>query len=92
MAGAAPLVSPVAQLGKDIVQSAPGVIGKTAEGLGMDIGLAAVTSETPAQTEAGVGIGAALGAAGAAAGAGRRILSGQLIAPSITRCDAPDGL
>lgn len=81
IAGAAPLVSPIAQLGKDVIQSVPGAAARTAEGLAMDIGFAAATSETPAETEAGVGIGAALGGLHGAAGAGRRILSGQLIAP-----------
>jgi ribosomal protein S18 acetylase RimI-like enzyme len=81
MAGAAPLVSPVAQLGKDVIQSVPGVAGRGAEGLGMDIALSAVTSETPAETEAGVGLGAAIGLGQGALGAGRRVLSGQLIAP-----------
>lgn len=77
--GVAPTAA--AQLGRDVIQSIPGVAGGFAHGAAMDVGLAAVTSESPAETEASVGLGATLGGLGGARRAGQRILSGQLIAP-----------
>ncbi len=69
-----------AQLGRDVIQSIPEVTGGVARGAAMDIGLAAVTSETPQETQ-GVGLGAVLGGLSGAQRAGQRILSGQIIAP-----------
>lgn len=81
VSGAAPVVAPIAQVGRDILQSAPGAAGEIAKGLGLDIGLAAATAETPQETEAGIGIGAAFGALGAARRTAGRVVSGQIIAP-----------
>lgn len=81
VAGAAPVTSALAQAGRDVLQSAPGATGAIGIGLVQDIGLAAVTSETPQETEGAIGIGTALGAAGAAGRVGRRVISGQLVAP-----------
>lgn len=76
-----PVVSPIAQVIKDVAAATPGAIADIAGGTASDLGLAAVSSETPQQTEASVGIGTVLGAAGAARRVGKRVLSGQLIAP-----------
>lgn len=80
MAGAAPMVSPVSQLGKDLLESAPAAAGSIAKGAGMDLGVAALSSETPQETQ-GIGLGAAFGALGAAKGVLGKTVSGQLIAP-----------
>lgn len=81
VAGAKPVISPLAQAGRDVLQAAPGASGTVAIGLGQDIGLSALTSETPAETESAIGIGTALGAASALGRVGRRVISGQLVAP-----------
>lgn len=81
VAGAKPVVSPLAQAGRDVLQAVPAAAGDVALGLGQDIGLSALTSETPAETESAIGLGTALGAAGAARRIAGRVISGQLIAP-----------
>lgn len=80
MAGEAPLVSSVAQLGTDLAQTVPGAIAKTVEGTAIDIAFAAATSESPQDTH-GIGLGTIFGLAGGAGRVGGRALSGQLIAP-----------
>ena len=81
VAGVEPMVSPLAQVGRDVLQSTPGAIGEVGKGLGMDIGLAALTSETPLDTQGSVGIGAAFGAFGAAQRMAGRVVSGQIVGP-----------
>lgn len=79
--GDLPLAAPTAQIARDVLQSAPGAAVEVGKGLGLDIGLAAATSETPQETQSAVGIGALFGAMGAARQAGGRIISGQLTSP-----------
>lgn len=81
MARFEPVVAPVAQLGKDVLNTLPGGVVDVVRGLGMDIGLAAVTSEAPQETEATIGIGTAFGALAGVKRIGGRVVSGQLIAP-----------
>jgi len=80
IAGSAPMKSAYAQIGKDILEATPGAVASTAKGAALDIGLAAATSETPQET-GGVGLGTALGALGGAGRIGKRVISGQIIAP-----------
>lgn len=81
IAGKAPIVTPLAQAGRDVLQSAPGAAADLAKGGAFDLGLAAVTSEESPEDRAGIGIGTAFGALGAGKRVGGRVLSGQIIAP-----------
>lgn len=76
-----PIVSATAQGIKDVAGALPGAVGEIVSGTAADLGLAAVSSETPQQTESAVGIGTVLGAAGGAKRIAGRVISGQLIAP-----------
>lgn len=78
--GSKPVVSPYAQLAKDVIEATPGALAETAKGAATDIGVAAVTSESPQDTE-GVGLGAAIGAFGGAKRVAGHAVSGQIIAP-----------
>jgi GNAT superfamily N-acetyltransferase len=80
IAGTKPVVSPYAQLARDVITTAPGAVSDLAKGAAFDLGLGEVTSETPQDTE-GLGIGTVFGALGAGRRVGGRALSGQLIAP-----------
>lgn len=79
--GKVPVVTPLAQAGKDVLQAAPGAAVDLAKGGAFDLGLAAVTSEESPEDRAGIGIGTAFGALGAGKRVGGRLLSGQIIAP-----------
>lgn len=79
--GKTPIVSPLSQAGRDVLQSAPGAAADLAKGGAFDLGLAAVTSEESPEDRAGIGIGTAFGALGAGKRVGGRVLSGQIIAP-----------
>ncbi len=68
------------QLVRDVAGSAPVAAFEVGKGLAFDIGTAAVSSERPEDTQS-VGIGAFFGAMGAGQRAGRRIISGQIVAP-----------
>lgn len=76
----APVKSAYAQLGKDLLESAPAAAADVVKGGAFDVGLAAGTAETP-QEKQGVGIGLAFGLLGAANRTGRNVISGQIIAP-----------
>jgi len=77
--GAEPVTGAYAQLGRDIVKSIPTAVADIGKGAAFDLGLAA-TSDTPQEKQA-VGLGTTLGILGGVAGAGKRALTGQLIAP-----------
>lgn len=81
ISGAKSIVSPLAQVGRDVLQTAPSAIADITKGVGFDLGLAAVTSEESPEQRAGIGIGTAFGALGAGKRMGGRVLSGQIIAP-----------
>jgi len=81
IAGKIPMVSPYAQLGADVLQSAPAAAGEIAKGTAFDLGLAAASSEEAPAERSGVGIGTAFGLLGAGKTLGQRVLSGQIIAP-----------
>lgn len=87
--GGKPVVSPVAQIAKDIAFATPGALGEIAIGTAADLGLAAVSSESPQQTESAIGVGTVLGGVGAARRIAGRVLSGQLIAPREYGVDTP---
>lgn len=80
ISGAKPMVSPYAQLGKDVIESAPGVAAEVGKGAVADLGVAAVTAENPHDTE-GVGLGTAIGALHGAGKTFKHAVSGQIIAP-----------
>lgn len=80
VAGKVPVTSAAAQATKDVLEAAPGAAGSVAEGAALDLGTAAVSSESPKDTE-GTGIGAAFGVAGAARKVIPHVISGQIIAP-----------
>jgi hypothetical protein len=80
ISGVKPMVSPYAQLGKDVLESAPGAVADIGKGVATDIGVAAATSESPKDTES-VGLGAAIGALHGAKRVGAHAVSGQIIAP-----------
>jgi hypothetical protein len=84
-----PIVSATAQGIKDVAGALPGAVGEIVSGTAADLGLAAVSSETPQQTEGAVGIGTVLGGVGAAKRVAGRVLSGQLIAPREYGIDTP---
>lgn len=79
--GRAPVTGAASQFGRDVLQALPGAAGEVAKGFGLDLGLAAVTAETPIDTQGAVGFGTALGALGGAGRIAGHALSGQLIAP-----------
>jgi hypothetical protein len=81
IAGKIPVASPYAQLGKDVLQSAPVAAGEVAKGAAFDLGLAAASSEEAPAERSGIGIGTAFGLLGAGKTLGQRVLSGQIIAP-----------
>jgi len=81
IAGAKPIISPVAQFGRDVLQQAPAAAADVAKGVAFDLGLAAVTSEEAPDQRAGLGIGTVFGALGAGKRVGASVLSGQIIAP-----------
>jgi len=81
IAGVTPTTFPVAQVARDVLQTLPAASGIVAKGAALDIGLAALTSETPAEMEHMISVGTALGAVGAGRRIGGRVISGQLVAP-----------
>lgn len=80
--GAQETFSPALRLTTDLAKGAPDIAAGAAKGyLLFDIPLAAVTSETPADTAAMPTFGAFFGALGAAPRAASRVVTGQTIAP-----------
>lgn len=80
VSGVKPLVSPYAQLTKDVIEATPSTIADIGKGVAADIGIAAVTAENPHDTES-VGLGAAIGALHGGAKVFKHAVSGQIIAP-----------
>jgi hypothetical protein len=80
VAGEVPMVSPYAQLGRDVLQAAPGAVGELGKGSAFDLGTAAVSSESPQDTQS-IGLGTAFGLLGAGKHLAAHTISGQLIAP-----------
>jgi hypothetical protein len=76
-----PVISNAAQAIRDIAGSTPGAVGEIVSGTAADLGLAAVSAETPQQTESSVGIGTVLGGLAGAKRVAGRVISGQIIAP-----------
>lgn len=81
IAGSAPIKSAYAQAGKDFLQTLPSATGAIAKGAAIDLGLAAVTAETPQETEGMATFGTALGALHGAGRMAGHMISGQIIAP-----------
>lgn len=81
VAGSAPVKGAYAQAGKDFLQALPGAAGEVAKGAAVDLGLAAVTSETPQETEGMATFGTALGALHGAGKMVGHVISGQIIGP-----------
>lgn len=81
ISGGAAVTSPYTQLAIDLLEAAPASAGKFAEGAGIDLGLAAATSETPTETEGMAPIGVAVGLAKGGLHAIKRGVSGQYLAP-----------
>ncbi len=80
ISGAKPMVSPYAQIGKDVLEAAPGAAVSAAQGAATDIGLAAISSESPQDT-AGVGLGTVIGGLHGLGKIAGHVVSGQIIAP-----------
>lgn len=81
VAGDIPMVSNTAQVVRSGLQVAPAAGIDVARGLGMDIGLAAVTSESPQETAGTIGIGAFFGAAAGAKRSLGAVIGKQLLGP-----------
>ncbi len=80
ISGAKPVVSPYAQGFKDVFEAAPAAAGATAVGAATDLGLAAVSAESPQDTQ-GIGLGTAIGAIHGLGRIAGHTISGQIIAP-----------
>lgn len=89
VSGKVPMVSDYAQLVRSTAQAVPGMVAATGEGLLFDVGLAAVSSESPAETRGAIGVGTALGAFGGLGHLGKKIVSGQYLAPRAYGIDKP---
>jgi hypothetical protein len=77
--GEAAVTSPYAQAIRDVIKVAPPVITELAKGAGLDLGLAAVSSETPQETAATSAFGTLFGLAGAAGRVVKAGVQGQLL-------------
>jgi hypothetical protein len=81
IAGKSAVTGGAAQLAKDVLQAAPAAAIDIAGGVGMDVGLAAATSEQPAETANMAALGTFFGLGKAAMRTGTRAVSGQIAAP-----------
>lgn len=75
------VTSGAAQLVRDVTQAAPGVAAQVGAGAALDVGAQTATTETPGEQAGFTPFGTILGSAGALKGAGKRIVSGQILAP-----------
>lgn len=81
VAGDLPVVSNTAQLARDVIQITPASMVDVGRGFAMDVGLAAVTSESPQETAGAVGIGTFFGGLAGAKRFAGHVTSGLLIGP-----------
>lgn len=73
--------TPYVQLARDVFASAPLIATGALKGAAFDLGLAAATAETPAETEAASAFGTVLGGLHGVGRAGMRAVQGQIVAP-----------
>lgn len=73
--------TPYVQLARDVFASAPIIASGALKGAAFDLGLAAATAETPAETDAASAFGTVLGGLHGVGRAGMRAVRGQIVAP-----------
>lgn len=81
VSGKAPLTSSYAQGVRSVAEALPGASKSLAEGFGMDVGLAAVSSESPEDTQGAIGLGTFIGVGTAGGKIIRQTVSGQIVGP-----------
>lgn len=73
--------SPYVQAARDVFASAPIIATGALKGAAFDLGLAAATAETPAETDAASAFGTVLGGLHGVGRAGMRAVQGQIVTP-----------
>lgn len=76
-----PVASRYAEVARSLLKAAPPFAAEVAKGAGLDLALAAATSETPAETEAAAAFGTALGLLKGGVRAAKIGVQGQLLTP-----------